>query len=320
MRALLVFLLSVCVASAKAQYQLTVLENQTYTEITNPTFEIPDNSQFWGNVTTKGNINFNAFGSSYELTNNNVFIPLKQGYAYFTNNSRSTTLYAARGEFDGRNGNNGTSVFSFANETIGGEQVFKMQWKNVGFENQDSTNYINFQLWLYESSGIIEMRYGAMNVAANIWETGANGPIVGLLEMDNSFNTIFNRTWLTGNAQSPVETKTGTFLHLDNTPKEGTVYKFTPQTTSVNEVSSFNNYKVYPTVIEEQNTLKVEQLSQCNSAQTLKVYNTLGKVILEEILTNTTQLIQLPEIESGFYYVSIEKEGKVLGTTKLIKK
>ncbi len=319
MNKIILITLLFCAFSVKAQYSLTVSENQSYTEIANPTFEIPDDSQFWGNVSTKGNMNFKAFSSTYDLVNNSIFIPLKQGYAYFTNNNRSTTLYAARGLFDGRKGANETSVFSFANETVGGDNIFKMQWKNMGFEAGDSNDCINFQMWIYENSGVIEMRYGPMSVSNNLWENNANGPIVGLLEMDNNFTNIFNRVWLTGNSQSPVETKTGTFLAMDNVPQTGTVYKFTPSSSTGLVSYIANNIQVYPTIIGANNTVTIEQTTGNTTLKKVKFYNMLGETIWEENLNNSVQQIQLPQIPTGVFYAVIEQEGKVITTTKLLK-
>jgi hypothetical protein len=319
MNKLLLFTLLFCTATVNAQYNLTVLENQTYTEIANPTFEVPDDSQFWGNVSTKGNMNFKAFSSTYDLVNNSVFIPLKQGYAYFTNNTRSTTLYAARGLFDGRKGANQTSVFSFANETVGGDNIFKMQWKNMGFETGDSNDFINFQMWIYENSGVIEMRYGAMSVSNNLWENNANGPIVGLLEMDNNFTNIFNRVWLTGNSQSPVETKTGTFLAMDNVPQTGTVYKFTPSSSTGLVSYSTNNIQVYPTVISNVGYVTIKGDFVADEVSEVKIYNSLGQKVKSQTIASNTERVELPSLANGVYWMNLEKNGVVTKTVKLIK-
>ena len=46
-----------------------------------------------------------------------------------------------------------------------GSRIFKLEWKNVGFyreiaEQGTANNYTNFQLWIYEGSSDIEVRFG----------------------------------------------------------------------------------------------------------------------------------------------------------------
>lgn len=46
-----------------------------------------------------------------------------------------------------------------------GERIFKLEWKNAGFLDDDNGNYfINLQLWIYEGSDMIEIHYGPSNV------------------------------------------------------------------------------------------------------------------------------------------------------------
>lgn len=308
-----------CYTAGKAQYNLQVTPNKTYTDIGSGDFEIPDTSQFWGNIIIRPNFSFNAFGSSYDFNSQPIYIPIKQGYMYFINDTNSTTIYGSRGDFVARPGQNQTSVFSYVATGLGGERGLILQWKNVGLANGDSSDFLNFQIWLYEKSGGIEIRFGDVNVKSNLWENNANGPIIGLLEMDKNFSNIFNRVWLTGDAQSPVETKTGTFLALNNTPKKGMSYLFTPVITSVKEVT-LNKYgvKVYPTVITYNSAVTISNTANIKKL-TAKLYNTLGQLIKEEVILSDNHKMQLPEMKEGVYILSYEKEGKVIGKTKLIK-
>lgn len=308
-----------CCKIGSSQYDLQVKTNQTYNEITDADFEVPDSAPFWGNVSIKPDFNFNAFGSAYDFNTQSVFIPVKQGYAYFINNTRSTTIYASRGDFVARKGQNQTSMFSYQVAGLGGERGLLLQWKNMGFADGDSSDFINFQILLFEKSGNISIRIGDVNVKNNIWENNANGPIIGLLEMDNTFSTIFNRTWLTGDAQSPVETKTGTFLALNSTPQKGTTYTFSPKTTSVSEIANNGDViKAYPTVITHQTAITIKSEATAKNL-TVKLYNTVGQLLKTEVVSSNNHQMQLPEMQSGIYVLQFEKEGKVIGKSKLVK-
>jgi hypothetical protein len=306
-----------CVAyTASAQYTFTALSGQTYTEITNPTYEIPDTSIYWGNVQTRVDMYFTSFGKQYDLYDY-VYIPLKEGYAYFNNTSRSTTLYAAKGNFDGRPGAGQTSVFSFKLDTVGGPK-FIVQWKNMGFEGGDENDYINFQLWLYENTGVVEMHYGPTAVKNGLWENNANGPTVGLLEMDDAFSTIYNRHWLTGSASSPVVSNTGVFQQMSSVPANGTVYRFAPGTTGIHENPAETGISIFPTVIENSNHLNINFVENTGT-HTVKVYDLAGRLVKEQNLTGTNNTLPLADITSGTYFISLEKEGRQVQCSKIVK-
>lgn len=57
------------------------------------------------------------------------------------------------------------SPISYLTTGVAGSRIGKIEFRNAGFYNDITTNdFINFQIWLYESTNIIEYRYGASNV------------------------------------------------------------------------------------------------------------------------------------------------------------
>lgn len=65
----------------------------------------------------------------------------------------------------------GTEVsdISYKLEGNEGERILKLQWRNWGFLNEIiddnvSEDFINFQFWLYEENGIMELHYGPSNI------------------------------------------------------------------------------------------------------------------------------------------------------------
>jgi len=272
-----------------------------YQEITNATFEIPDTSQYFGNVFTRPDMYFSAFGKEYDLYDG-VYIPLKQGYAYFTNNTHSTTVYGAKGIFGARQGMNQTSMFSFTTETENGNRRFVSQWKNMGFTNGDSTHFINFQVWLHETSGVIEMHFGASLVKNGLWEGGANGPTIGLLEMDDQFSTIYNELWLSGNPASPSATHTTGTVQLDGVPAEGTVYRFTPSFTGINDADKGSTFSFFPNPAKD-----VLYVNHSQPEADILITDCYGKELLKLAQHHSADAIAINHLPAGIYFLSSGK-------------
>src|SRR5690554_3055563 len=70
------------------------------------------------------------------------------------------------------------SPLSYLTEGEPGARITKIEWNNVGFIGEIITSdFINFQLWVYEGSNIVEYRYGPsqINYPQNSYE-GETGP------------------------------------------------------------------------------------------------------------------------------------------------
>jgi hypothetical protein len=299
--------------SCFAQYSLKVDTSQVYQEITNPTYEIPDNSQYFGNVTTKPDMYFKAFGVQFDLYDN-VFIPIKEGYCYFANGSRSATLYACKGDYTKRPGQ--TSIFSFKTDTTGGNKTFIMQWKNMGFLNGHDTDYINFQIWLYGSDGRIQFRFGPNKVRKGLYENGANGPTIGLLEMDDAFSTIYTQLWLKGYPSKPLVVNTNGIVNLDKTPSSGTVYTFSFGLSGINLVNSGREFSVYPNPA-------IDKLQLCYkeniSISSVSIINSTGQELMTFTNASDWESINVSGLDPGVYFVQVRDKNGMVSTRKFMR-
>ncbi len=299
---------------ATGQSTIHVDSNQVYQEIVNPTYEIPDNSQYFTNITNKPGITTGAFGPAiYDLKTNPVYIPIKQGYCFFDNGKTSLTIYGCKGDYTKRPGQ--TSVFSFKNDTIGGKPVFIMQWKNMGFLNGHDTDFINFQIWLYEGiwGKVIQFKFGSSKVRPGLYENGANGPTIGLLHMSADFSTIYNEVWLKGNPLQPEITSESTIINLDRTPPNGTVYTFYNYWESISETRIANGLKVFPNPVTDVLKLK---LSGDAGIHTIRVLTIAGREILAE--TNREE-IHVSSLDPGLYIIEVISEEGAVSRVKFRK-
>ena len=148
-----------------------------------------------------------------------------------------------------------------------GNQIGKLEFNNAGFEYDHANycsgflpignDYVNFQFWFFESTGRIEVHFGASNVANPIsYNCGAAtpGPFIKLI-VDNTLLNIHT------NFNAPLDTclsNQGIVYGIPmngNTPNNGMVYVFDPDLnyfSSLNFYSTFNNLTIFPIPAEDQ--------------------------------------------------------------------
>jgi hypothetical protein len=120
------------------------------------------------------------------------------------------------------------------------ERIFIVEYRNVGLElANDTSMFLNFQLWLYESDYSIEVRIGPNNCDTTAWFY-SKGPYIGL----DTMNT-FKGLYLSGNPTNPVWVAS-VDSQLTGTPPNGMVYRFVPAPrTSMSETTAAS-FHVYP--------------------------------------------------------------------------
>ncbi len=161
------------------------------------------------------------------------------------------------------------STISYVVEGAPGSRIFKAQWRNVSFyclyddgsgerspASTDSAS-TNFQVWLYESNGRIEVRQGPYQISSQSEAfCDYGGPIVGIaasdFESENPDEVFY--AFLGGNPANPeliTEQNGPDFFEdppgvLDSLPPVGTVYSFIPQFTSLHSRINAAALRMYP--------------------------------------------------------------------------
>ncbi|MBN2745273.1 MAG: T9SS type A sorting domain-containing protein [Bacteroidales bacterium] len=217
----------------------------------------------------------------------------------------------------GENTGNSVSPISYKVEGSAGSRIFKLEWKNAGFYEENSYNgtlndYVNIQLWLYETSNIIEFRYGTSLITNPLINyDGETGAIIGLTDYD-----ILNAFVLSGNVANPVVVDSLTFI--DGTPANGTIYKFTPLTIGTDELKNDRiSATLYPNPVTENALIEVNGFSPKDAI--FKLYNTRGQLVKTISNINSNKIsISKDQLESGIYYYTIEQENQQLLRSKMI--
>ncbi len=245
-----------------------------------------------------------------------------QDYAY----SNAIFMYPIEAEIVDRGfgTNNSLSSISYQLEGTAGNRILKVQWKNVGFEGEydslGTLNYfINYQLWLYEKTNIIEYHYGPNKIDnAQIAYYGDDIPDVGfhflriISVLENKSDIRANL--LAGNPNSPyMQIEDGFDFpeeRLDGTPANGIVYRFVPINGSVGITQKTkNSLAIYP------NPASTELYIQANTNEPIQILSFSGTLLKEYTnMPQGLQRIDISNLEKGMYIIK-----KGIAYQKLIK-
>lgn len=158
-----------------------------------------------------------------------------------------TSLIIIDGAFTYLDSINANSSISYLIEGNPGNYIVKAQWKNLKIRNGQTNNYLNFQIWLFQKSGIIEIHYGSRSLNNESGFNISNGPQVGMFFSRDDFTKCFEKLWITG---SPTNIKPDTsvnyaFKAMTGVPNEGTVFRLIPRFINSIKDKPDNNSTMY---------------------------------------------------------------------------
>lgn len=267
----------------------------------------------WSGVSATANIGFNFIANGNLNTNTLHFDTNLVPTVVYSNqpNPSSGFIYAPLiADTADRGIVNGTSLSNISYKVEGnvGSRIFKLEWNNIGFYNEIasdnvSSDYINIQLWLYETSNIIEYHFGPSNIS-NPAESFDGDPGFGCgLYPQFDFNTgeiIGSAYALSGNGTSPTYSYTPNYeVFVTSAPASGTVYRFTPSILSTNEANISPIAEIYPTIVEDSFNIKSKSGSKIVS---VTIYDMSGKIVMS---SKKTDKISMSGISKGVYNVVV---------------
>lgn len=179
-----------------------------------------------------------------------------------------------------------------------GSRIAKFEFKNCGsFDDFSLTMFVNFQIWLHETTNIIEFRYGASSVTSpEDFYSGETGGIVAVIILDSFEEELIDGVLLQGLPSNPSTTNQIAFLN--GTPANGTVYRFTPITLSNDNFNS-ESFSLFPNPTTDVLNIDVNALGLNYSIQDMT-----GKTVQKGIINR--QIINVMELQKGMYLFNIE--------------
>lgn len=223
---------------------------------------------------------------------------------------------------------NAQSNLSYLLEGTPGNRIFKLEWNNVGFYNDISTNnvstdYVNFQLWLYEGSNDIELRFGPSLMSnPNISFEGDPGPIISLIEKFDPFtgNIDGEGIMLSGDpedAQIKNITSFFNYFTLSGNIPDGTIYKFSRK--NLNKVGNANlaeAISIFPNPTNGNINITNHENSDLLEGSKISILDGQGKEI--RVSNYNSQGLNVQDLISGVYFIQINTKQGII-TRKLLK-
>jgi len=321
--------------SLNAQTYSFSVSNGTYTDLVgstslnngmtwdDPNFAIPIGFNFQLFDSTITTLYFSDWGLGGELSPNmsyssmdKLLIPfgsdvIDRGYNLIVGNPTANSL----------------SNLSYLVDGTPGSQILKMEWNNVGFysdldDDNTSTDFVNFQLWLYEGFNDIEIHFGPSLVAQPLLSyDGEFGTHVGLYPSVDLYAEVAlaDGYLLRGDPTAPIAYYEDTLynMFLDGTIPDGTIYKFSSILSSNSTIEhSLSGFQIFPNPCNKSFNLVLNDKN--DTIEKASILDTSGKVI-KEIDTNTDN-IDVSDLSSGFYIVQIMTESGSIAINKLVKK
>lgn len=322
----LCFLLVFSVINAQIEYDLTVL-NEAYVDLEDGT--LLNNGEVWDDPGYVVPIGFDfQIGS---LTVDTIFIS-EDGLG---------GLVATDPTIDGpevglfgpilqdiidRGDGSSTSLspISFRLDGSEGNRILKLEWNNAGFfDNTDLEDFVNFQLWLYESENVIEYRYGpnVINTPNESFEglSGLQIALIPLLPAENTEGDLEQEAYiLSGDPLNPDLNILSTSDDFDNAGSiaitgavpEGTVYRFSSEQLSLNDMS-LPEINVYPNP-----TTDFFKIESALASYNVHIYNATGRLINQ--ISEPKERYDVSNLSKGVYFVKVFSDSGVT-TRKLIK-
>jgi hypothetical protein len=329
MKTKLTLLLSLLfILNCQAQtYNFSVASN-TYSNLTgntslnngitwdDPNFAIPIGFSFQYYNTTFSTIYITDEGTGGALTTSSVPSGVLPAMIPFWNDLIDRGYDLSSGSSTGS-----LSNLSYKTEGVVGSRILKIEWNNAGFfydldGNGSSSDFVNFQLWLYETTNVFQVRFGPSSITypSDSFE-GETGPAIGFFPSVN-FNTgdiTVNGIVLSGLTSNPTVNNTTDQLFLNGMPSNGTTYIFTPSSLGLNNFEKNDLVRLYPNPIHD--TFAIDNKDKSVEIKSVKIMDTNGRLIKE---FSDLEELNIGELNNGIYFAIIQTEkGQII--KKIIK-
>lgn len=201
------------------------------------------------------------------------------------------------------------SPITYKTTGAAGHRVFTIEWKNAGFYRQyfftgDTTDFVNFQMRLYEDDQSIEYHYGPSNITQPELDYDSTGAFVGLIEklVFETDASAGESILLTGNPANPTSTPVYQPIFLNGTIPANTLYRFERIPTAVDDPIADDHHLFYsPNPSNEfiQLNLKIQD----DILSPVYVYNATGSLVNTE---HQIQRIETASWSSGIYQLQFK--------------
>lgn len=297
----------------KGQYSMNTTLT-SYQDITNPISV--NNGNIWDEASSYPiyfNFNFTINGQTYTALN----IQAGGGINFPGLGTKELLIYHTPfGGYLLKDKGTATSLSDISYEISGiaGQQILKIQWKNAGFvqwyPTSDTSDFVDFQIWLFESDDHIEIHFGSNSTDPGTYgypdaTSDSNpGPSIKFL-----FDTCNNMFGVTGPCNLPsywfYNSCQPNYTFIDGTPSTGVTYNIYPTGTGSFEINS-DQISIYPNPASDY--LFISRLNNNSLTQAIEILDVLGNLclVLDNSLNNDNiKVISIKGLAPGIYFLRL---------------
>lgn len=201
------------------------------------------------------------------------------------------------------------SKLYFWMDTVNGEQIFKIEWKNMGFKNCTVNDSLNMQVWMFERSNKVQFRYGKSNLTNPNMLNTVDTPFIGF-DIDSEKDKYYGA--FNGSNNNYTYTFMNPSARIIGIPKEGTVIEIKANETTVN--TSAKKLEKGLILMQNELMLKLKFSQEDIVIKNVELYN----LNAESILKSTDMQLDVSMLPKGMYILKVETN-KGVYTEKYIK-
>jgi hypothetical protein len=295
MTKIITFLILIIAFNVNAQYSF-VKTNEGYINLDNP-ISI-NNGEVWDDPAYTINLPFEFAISNVSSST----IEVQDSYFGFVDSQTDIFHLASPLGIDliDRGYMDDVSLSSISYEIVGnvGSRICKIEWTNAGAYNDENLSmFVNFQVWLYETSNIIEYRYGSSmidNLSVFFSDETGGWVMVGKFDSGAFFD---DSVFLSGDADNPITTNIVSYIN--GFPSETTIYRFTPTTMSLPS-QQLSEVQLYPNPAVSFINVEVNDINAL-----YQIIDVTGKIVRNGSLDQLKNQINIHELDSGFYILQV---------------
>ena len=123
-----------------------------------------------------------------------------------------------------------TSRYSYRLFGNPGNHILAVQYSNMRLATGVTGNAMSMQIWYYQNTGMIEVRFGPRTANLASGFTLSRGPKMGIHHSPVDMSSCLEKVWLSGIPQAPdVSYDANHPLDgMSGVPQEGTIYRYVP--------------------------------------------------------------------------------------------
>lgn len=201
------------------------------------------------------------------------------------------------------------SKLYFWMDTVNAEQIFKIEWKNMGFKNCTANDSLNMQVWIFERTNKVQFRYGKSNLTNPNMLNVTDTTFIGF-EVETA-NKYYYGTFDDVN-DSLIYKDMFAWGNVFNIPKEGTVIEIKANETFVN--TSAKKLEKSVLLLRDENNIQIKLIDEAITLNRFALYNMNAECIQK----SNEEKIDIHNLPAGMYIVKVETNQGVY-TEKFLK-